>query len=225
MHRLYKGEIEYLDEHFARLIDELRRHGLWEDTVIALVSDHGEEFYEHGGWWHGTTLYDEQIRVPFLLKGARNAKLPSSTDGQLARMLDVAPTLIAATGAAVPDAMQGVDLARGLDARSERERMVFAEEDHEGNVLRAIRTEHWKWIEANPGNPRGVPEQELFHVAKDPKEERNVAEETAWVVQELAAHAEAQQKLASTQSVGGATAASLTPMEEQALRDLGYISE
>ncbi|MCZ6781695.1 MAG: hypothetical protein O7G30_00155 [Proteobacteria bacterium] len=52
-----------------------------------------------------------------------------------------------------------------------------------------------------------------------------MADETAWVVQELQAHADAQQKLASTQSVGDGAAAELTPMEEQALRNLGYLGD
>ena len=100
-------------------------------------------------------------------------------DDQIARMLDVAPTLIARTGARPPGAMQGVDLVERLERRSERERMVYAEEDHEGNVLRALRTEDWKWIEANEGNPRGLPAEALYHMGKDPGEEQNVADSTA----------------------------------------------
>jgi arylsulfatase A-like enzyme/uncharacterized membrane protein YbhN (UPF0104 family) len=223
MRRLYVEEIEYLDAQFALLIARLKRLGLFEDTVIALVADHGEEFQEHGGWWHGTTLYDEQIRVPFLVKWSKHGGMNGEGDGQLARILDVAPTLIGATGAPVPSEMQGIDLRARLASRGENERMVFAEEDHEGNVLRAIRTEQWKWIEANPDNPRGVPELELFHVAKDPAEASNVADETAWVVQELTTHADAQQKLAESRSVGEGDTATLSAMEEQALRDLGYI--
>jgi arylsulfatase A-like enzyme len=103
--------------------------------------------------------------------------------------------------------------------------MVFAEEDHEGNVLRSIRTEQWKWIEANAGNPRGVPELELFHVAADPTEQSNVADETAWVVQELQAHAEAQQMQAEKKSVGDGAAPELTEMEKEALRSLGYLED
>ena len=223
MHRLYKGEIQYLDGHFAKLIEKLKSEGVYDDTMIALVADHGEEFYEHGGWWHGTTLYDEQIRVPFLVKWPKGRAPANRGNGEIGRMLDVAPTLIGAAGATIPPAMQGLDLGTSLGSRNERDRMVFAEEDHEGNVLRAIRTEHWKWIEANEGNPRGLPTLELFEVGKDPGETKNVADETAWVVDELRGHADAQESLASSQSVGGGGAAELTPMEEQALRDLGYL--
>ncbi|HEY8429840.1 MAG TPA: sulfatase-like hydrolase/transferase, partial [Sandaracinaceae bacterium] len=58
LRELYDGEISYWDEHFGRLMDELRRRGLYDDMMIVVTSDHGEEFAEHGGFWHGTTLYD-----------------------------------------------------------------------------------------------------------------------------------------------------------------------
>jgi arylsulfatase A-like enzyme len=224
MHRLYKGEIEYLDAHFGEFLAKLDALGLADDTVIALVSDHGEEFYEHGGWWHGTTLYEEQIAVPFLVKWSRHGGL-TNADDQIARMLDVAPTLIARTGARPPGAMQGVDLVERLERRSERERMIYAEEDHEGNVLRALRTEDWKWIEANEGNPRGLPAEALYHMGKDPGEEQNVADSTAWVIRELKDHADAQEKLAQSRAVEGGDEADLSEQEIETLRALGYLQE
>jgi uncharacterized protein (TIRG00374 family) len=223
MHRLYKGEIAYLDTQFAALLAKLRELDLLEDTVVALVADHGEEFYEHGGWWHGTTLYEEQIFVPFLVKWDRRGSPVEGPDGALVRILDVAPTLIGRTGAAVPEVMQGIDLAGNLAARAEPVRMVLSEEDHEGNVLRALRTEAWKLIEAEPGGPRGLPERELFYVKKDPREEQNVIDSNTWVADELRTHADAQQRLAESRSVGESRAATLSAMEEQALRDLGYV--
>jgi arylsulfatase A-like enzyme len=224
MHRLYVGEIEYLDVQFGAFLAKLEQLGLTEDTVIALVSDHGEEFYEHGGWWHGTTLYDEQIAVPFLVKWSRHGGLADG-DGQMARMIDVAPTLIARTGTRPADGMQGIDLVERLGTRSERDRMVYAEEDHEGNVLRALRTEDWKWIEANDGNPRGLPTEALYHVGKDPEETENVAESTAWVVEQLKGHADAQEKLALSRAVEGGGEADLSEQEIETLRALGYLQE
>jgi arylsulfatase A-like enzyme len=226
MHRLYLGEIAYLDERFGEFLAKLRTLGLEDDTLIALVSDHGEEFYEHGGWWHGTTLYDEQIAVPFLVKWSRHAGLANGEgDGEIARMLDVAPTLIARTGARPPDGMQGIDLVERLSRRGERERLIYAEEDHEGNVLRAVRSEDWKWIEANEGNQRGLPVEELFHVGKDPDESENLAESTAWVVQELRDHADAQERLAESRAVEGGGEADLSEQEIETLRALGYLEE
>ena len=224
MHRLYKGEIAYLDQHFARLLDKLRELGLYDDTVIALVADHGEEFYEHGGWWHGMTLYDEQVRVPLLVKWARSDRAASQNRrGHVSRLIDVAPTQIARTGAAVPEAMQGIDLASDPASRLEKDRVLFAEEDHEGNVLRALRTADWKWIEANPGNPRGLPTTQLFHVAEDPDETRDIAASDGRIAADLQRQADAAEQFALSQSAGDGTAAELSESQEDALRALGYI--
>jgi arylsulfatase A-like enzyme len=225
MHALYKGEIAYLDREFGKLLARLRELGVYDDTVIALVSDHGEEFMEHGGWWHGTSLYEEQIYVPFLVKWAAGTRVPTrSGQPPLARILDVAPTLIAQAGAEVPDAMQGIDLASRLGERTEVEKLVFSEEDHEGNVMHSLRTENWKLIEAQPDGPRGLPELELFDIGADPGETRNLEAETAWIVDELRAHAEAQLAVAQGNAIEGGQA-ELSEEEIRNLCALGYMTE
>src|SRR5437773_682900 len=112
LHRLYEGEVAYLDEHLGVLFDDLRRRGLYGRTLVVLTADHGEEFHEHGGWWHGTTLYDEQIHVPLIVKPP-GAHGPGPTGGagpiggagrvfeELATSLDIAPTILAAAGLTV----------------------------------------------------------------------------------------------------------------------------
>src|SRR5262249_44387642 len=70
LHHLYESDIVYLDHHLGEILDDLRQRGLYDKTLVILTGDHGEEFHEHGGWWHGTTLYDEQIHVPLLMKPA-----------------------------------------------------------------------------------------------------------------------------------------------------------
>jgi arylsulfatase A-like enzyme len=191
--------------------------------VIALVSDHGEEFLDHGGWWHGMTLYEEQIRVPVLVKwqkGRQNA--PADARSFVVGLLDVAPTLIARAGAAAPGAMQGVDLALPHSARPEPNRMVFAEEDHEANVLRAVRTETWKYIEANEGNPRGLPSAELFDMVHDRAERNNVLNSQSQQVAEMRRQADAQEQKAKTNAHAGGEA-QLSDAEREALCQLGYL--
>jgi arylsulfatase A-like enzyme len=65
---LYAGEIRYVDHELARLVAKLRERGLYERALVAFASDHGEEFWEHGRYEHGHTLYDEVLRVPLFLK-------------------------------------------------------------------------------------------------------------------------------------------------------------
>ena len=70
-------------------IDWMKAEGAWDDTLFVLTADHGEEFYEHGGWWHGITLYDEQIHVPLISapERSRGPRVPWQCQ-------DVSPTLV-----------------------------------------------------------------------------------------------------------------------------------
>ena len=67
---LYKAEIRWVDEAIGRVVSALREQGLWDETLLVLTSDHGEEFWEHGGFEHGHTLYNELLHVPLIVKPA-----------------------------------------------------------------------------------------------------------------------------------------------------------
>ena len=226
MHRLYLGEIEYLDQNFGKLLAKLRKLGVYDNTVILLVSDHGEEFQDHGGWWHGLTLYEEQINVPLLAKWAKDRRAAPPSPGRLARMIDVAPTLLVQAGAEVPPAMQGVDLGVDDTQLSPKDQQVFAEEDHEGNVLWSLRTKEWKLIQTNPDNPRGLPEQELFRVGVDRNEKANLAGgDYIGKEIELAEHAELQRAFAEGEAVAGGGDVEMTLEECRQLMNLGYVED
>ncbi|MCA9567659.1 MAG: sulfatase [Myxococcales bacterium] len=68
MATLYADEVRHLDRKLADLVAALKAQDLYDDLMIVVTADHGEEFGEHGGFWHGTTLFDEQIHVPLLVK-------------------------------------------------------------------------------------------------------------------------------------------------------------
>ncbi|MGH0035876.1 MAG: sulfatase-like hydrolase/transferase [Myxococcota bacterium] len=224
LRRLYKGEIEYLDGNFGKLLAKLDELGIADDTVIALTADHGEEFHEHGGWWHGLTLYDEQIRVPLLVRWSGHAEGPA--DGALARHIDVVPTLIGLAGADVPEKMQGVSLLVGGDDRREKDQQVFSEEDHEGNVLWSLRTPDAKIIVANPDNPRGLPERAFFRIGRDPGEQQNLAGGAfADLESTLERHAEAHRSFAEGAAVAGGADVEMTHDECEQLRLLGYVED
>ena len=65
---LYDGEVRYLDACVGEITAELKRLGIYDDTLIVLTSDHGEEFWEHGGFEHGQSMFDELLRVPLILR-------------------------------------------------------------------------------------------------------------------------------------------------------------
>ena len=225
----YDAEVAYMDAWIGALLDRLRSLGLYRDALIVLSSDHGEEFFEHGGWWHGTTLYDEQVRVPLIIK------LPGDGEGgapgkngrvrrDQARLLDIAPTLAAAAGLGAPETWQGEDLfAPGAEAGGGRE-WAFSEEDHEGNVLRSTRTRVWKLILANPGNPRGLESTELYRLAADPGEQENLAgaDPHRDVLRELHSRTEEIEQLALEASVG-AVQTEMDDATRERLKALGYI--
>jgi uncharacterized membrane protein YbhN (UPF0104 family) len=205
----------------GQLIDALRRAGLYDQTAIVVTADHGEEFHEHGGWWHGTTLYNEAIAVPLIVKwprGAEPAPRPEATDGR-ARLLDVAPTLVSLAGVGRPETWQGEDLRAGVPA----DRVLFAEEDHEGNVLAAVQTGRWKLITANPHNPRGLAPTELYDHASDPAETRNRAGDHLTEVARLQ-HAIAEVGTqAVRQAVTDGGEADMDSVTRARLRALGYV--
>jgi len=202
LHALYRGEIDYLDANFGKLLAKLEAAGVYDDTVIVLTADHGEEFHDHGGFWHGLTLYDEQIHVPLVIKWASGVDGPrDGADSGIARLIDVGPTILGTADVAVPETMQGVDLRTPFASRLEKDQQVFAEEDHEGNVLWALRTEDEKLIVANPNNPRGVPEREYFDVSSDPLEQD--AYEDPGAEEHLEELAELQRNAAQGKAVQG----------------------
>ena len=106
---------------------------------------------------------EAELHVPLLVKWAKRA--PAGAESKLVRHIDVAPTLVSLAGAAIPAAMQGVSLLDDPAGRKPKDLQHYAEEDHEGNVLWALRTKEMKLIRANPDNPRQLPEEELFDVA------------------------------------------------------------
>jgi arylsulfatase A-like enzyme len=182
--RNYAQEIQYLDDWIGRVVSDLKKANLYNSSVILFTSDHGEEFYEHGGWWHGTTLHEEQIRVPLIVKLPDNADAGQISESP-ASIMDIGPTALrAAELEPVPD-MRGRNLFE--TANSDTLIEVYAEADFEGNVGQMVRIGPWKYIQMDPANRRGRPAQQLFYLPDDPREQNNLAASQADKVLELAA--------------------------------------
>jgi arylsulfatase A-like enzyme len=186
MRGLYDGEIEFWDAHFGRLLDALQERGLYEDTLIVLTSDHGEEFGEHGGFYHGTTVYDEVVHVPLYVKypGSRRA---GTTVGHPVQTTDLMPTILQELDLPIPEGVQGGLLDDGQEE-------VLIEEEHEGHVLSSLRAEidgtRWSLILCNADNPRGLPPIALYDVDADPGQQRDLSEDRPEVLREMAARLE-----------------------------------
>lgn len=90
---LYQGEIAYVDRAMGRFVEGLKDLGRWDHTTLVLTSDHGEEFWDHGGFEHGHTLYDELVRVPLIIRRPGAAGAMTGVVEHQVRTIDIAPTL------------------------------------------------------------------------------------------------------------------------------------
>ena len=171
--RPYDGEIAASDAAVGTLLDALKREGIYDKAIVVLLSDHGEGLGDHGEDGHGILLYREALQVPLLLKlpGGQRAGTTVAAPAQLA---DVAPTLLHLTGRPVPGAMHGqslVALADRSDAKQNRRiySETFYPRLHLGwSELASLIEDHHHYIHG--------PTPELFDLAADPGETRNVLE-------------------------------------------------
>ena len=130
--RLYDAEIAYWDHEFGNLLDSLENAGLANDTIVVLVSDHGEEFAEHGGWQHSTSVHSEQIQVPFVihlpLEWGAGTRVPTPV-----QHVDIFPTLLDLLG------LEDEEVEAQLDGRSLLPHMIGAD-IADINVRSSLRT-------------------------------------------------------------------------------------
>ncbi|MCP4545480.1 MAG: sulfatase [bacterium] len=125
---LYLGEVLFADRQFGAFIDFLKFHGLYENSIIALLSDHGEEFFEHEGFAHSRTLFEEMLQVPLIVKFPHGWRAGTRVRAR-ATTLDLAATILDLVGEEPSlfslDGMSLRELA--ADESSFRDRIIFAE--------------------------------------------------------------------------------------------------
>jgi arylsulfatase A-like enzyme len=105
----YDSEIAYTDAAVGRLVKEVRARR--PGTIVIVAADHGEEFDEHGGRYHGSSLYEEQLRIPLII--SIPGVPPRVIDGQV-ELFDVTPTVLNLLDISVPVRMRGTDLGPWL---------------------------------------------------------------------------------------------------------------
>ena len=216
---LYDGEISYLDTHVGELIAELKKKGLYDDALIIFTADHGEEFYEHLGWGHGRTVYQDVVHVPLIVKypGGWGA---GRVDDRLARLVDLAPTILDVAGIQPPAAMQGVSLLRSAPEPRDLQ-IAFTETEFEGNVSRAIVTSRYKLIQVVAGDHRGRDPIQLYDLVADPAETTDLAQAHVSVVTRLRQRLDRTMIAALQASVEGKQV-EIDPETERRLKMLGY---
>lgn len=225
MRQAYLSEIEYLDQHLGRLFDGLKSRGLYDNTFILFVSDHGEEFFDHEGWWHGQTLYEELLHVPLIFKLPKSLQAGTQTDA-LARLVDLAPSILEVAGLPAQPDMSGQPLVdRSGTLLNGSIQYCYAENDFEGNVLQSLRTDDRALIQANENNFRDLAPMEVYDMAKDPKQAQNLADESGFL-EEMNSLAEIIVQFMEAIAANAPTPAgeaAVDPQLQQQLEALGYL--
>ena len=162
----YLAAIAYEDSQIARVVDYLEERGLLDESLIVVAGDHGESLGDHGEESHGMFIYDEALRVPLIVRGPG---IPPTRVLSAVRLIDVMPTVLDQFGLRSPS-IEGVSLTSLISGAEEPPREVYAESRYPERfgwaTLRALRVGRWKVIEA--------PRPELYDVAADRREERNL---------------------------------------------------
>jgi arylsulfatase A-like enzyme len=158
----YDGSIRYVDDEVGRLLE-----GLEEDDIVIFFSDHGEEFWEHGGFEHGHTLYDEVIRVPLVVRAPGLA--PSRVEAPVS-LLDLAPTVLDLLGYEVGD-VDGLSLVPAMTGDKEALAALAGRDLAFGRPLYG--DARWGTLRSHQKYTTTRGREYLYELATDPGETRN----------------------------------------------------
>jgi len=219
--RLYEQAVAYTDQQLGRLFNHLESLGLLQNSIVVVVSDHGEEFLERRRWGHfETNLYDEILRVPLIIR------LPGQSAGQVVtrqtRTLDIMPTILDLCHCSLPEGMEGSSLAPlwgetdGLYDAEESISEMWRDEWH----IIAVRSEDHKYI----WNSRSPEQPQLFDLQADPEERRNIAGEQPEKARYFQSRVDTHlQRVAEMESTAVTATLDLDEEVIQRLRGLGYL--
>ena len=176
----YDEELLALDGRLGELFARLREDDLWDETLIVVTSDHGEEFYEHGSMGHGQSLHRELIDVPLIFKPPAAWKSPAGgTVDAVVELRSLSPTVLQAAGAPPLPGISAPSLVPWMAGRTPREPpATFVVAENRDEVV--VRTEGWKLIAQRDG--QGF---ELYDLSSDPGEMVDVTHENRAKLKQL----------------------------------------
>lgn len=158
---LYDARLFEFDRELGAFLSYASEAGILKNSIVVITGDHGDEFFEHGGYSHGYTLYSEVIRVPLVISvpgftGARVRKLAST--------VDILPTILALIGARMEPAVSGINLFSRAEHRA-----VLAE--HVSDGLYSVVSKRYAFFSDRTGNTET---KELYALQNDPEEQKNI---------------------------------------------------
>jgi len=221
----YDNGIAYADDRMAALEQGLRDRGLWENTLFVVLSDHGEEFKEHGDWGHPPKIFRELTHVPLIVRFPQDGHAGVVVESPV-ELLDVAPTILEWLEIPRPSDWRGLSLIPLVEGRPEPtpDRPIYSEVANERFAIRGIRQGDWLLVW------HGAAERtELYDLANDPGEQHDVAAEHEDVVAEMLGYLKSwmEELLRSSEDLQAvpmdADGLSLMEFEQAVLRELGYL--
>lgn len=187
----YYASVSYIDAQIGRLVEGLRKNGLYENTIIVIWGDHGWKLGEHNSWCKQTN-YEIDTRVPMIIAGARvNAK--GETSDALTEFVDIYPTLCEMAELQVPGYLHGkstmpllsdpdIDWKKAAFSQFLQGRFGQMHKNHEGKQYMgySMRTDQYRyveWYEWDKENIKGsLTDRELYDHKTDPQENINIAD-------------------------------------------------
>lgn len=226
---VYLGEINFMDEQIGRLVRTLKDLGLYDHTTLIVTADHGEEFWDHSGFEHGHTLYDELIRIPLILKLPSRIKPAKQVVKAQVRFVDVAPTLFGIMGIVKPETFVGESLMPLVMGETGEHRDAFSESTMYGPQMISWRGERYKYIlhldpksgEAGPVGTTG----KLYDWREDPGEKSELSNQRPEIAREMRAELLEfyGNLLRAAENMSKPATVDMSPQHIKQLKSLGYI--
>ena len=217
---LYDAEISAVDESCGKLFRFLKANGLYDKSILVVLSDHGEEFLDHGGFEHGHTLYDELINIPLMIKMPSSIRAGEIISYQV-RLIDIMPTLLEILDMDIPESFQGESLLRLIKkGRANEIWPAFSEETHWGDELKAVRESCYKFITND-----SLDAFQLYNLCSDPGEKNDLANMEKEKAREMRKRIIRwmRSNLGRVRKMRGEQSVDLDKKTRENLRSLGYI--
>jgi len=230
---LYDAAVRDADSRVGRIINTLAKNGRWDDTLFILLSDHGEELGDHGGWQHDQSLYDELVRVPLMIRFPKGAPFTPKRISQPVSLVDIVPTIMDYMGSDADPNTRGRSLLplieqgsgdeaelRVTSMRVNLKKFYRPYKEQRGDLNVVVRQGAWKGIwNAEPAT------LELYDLREDPAEQRDVSADHQELATSMKDHAVAwlDEGRARAADVVVPPQEALTEEQIERLRSLGYV--
>ena len=217
----YDGEITFIDKHIGLLIQKLKDLNIYNDTLIILTADHGEEFFEHEGWGHGHSLFQELIHVPLILRYPRIIP-KGKIIPNVVQSIDIMPAILDIIKIPINQEAQGKSLLPLIlqgSVEGEYPDMGYSETYDRGVIARSIRDQKYKLIYSKKGNKEKFL---LFDLEKDKEELHNIFDQQPEIAKLMEKRLDDIYKFALNNKKGSLSVEIDSSTKEE-LKALGYI--